>query len=108
MVDGINNVFLGTELKLNVNIDPIGALTMDSYDFVVDVYCVVNKTLSIKKADAIRVDENNYVVLVDTKLIGSGTLKCKVIAEIPDADFEDLYRTEISIIDTGIEIQKTL
>ena len=32
-------IFLGTELKLNVNIQPIGEITMDDYDFIVELYC---------------------------------------------------------------------
>lgn len=103
-----NNIFLGSELKLNVSIEPIGALTMDDYDFVVEIYCSNQKVLNIPKADAIRVDEENYVVLVDTKVIGTGRIKCKVTAEIPDADFRDAYRTEVVIIDTELDVIKHL
>ena len=101
-----NDPFLGTELKLNINIEPMGDTTMDDYDFIVDAYCSVKKTISIPKKDAIRVDENNYMVLVDTNLIGSGRLKCRITAYVPDADFDDGLRTEVAGIDTGIEIQK--
>ena len=62
----------------------------------------------INKADAIRVDEDNYIVCVDTNLTGAGELKCKVTAQIPDPDFEDLFRTEIVAVDTGINIVKAL
>lgn len=103
-----NNIFLGSELKLNVSIEPIGTLTMDDYDFVVEVYCSNQKVLNIPKSQAIRVDEENYVVLVDTKVIGTGRIKCKVTAQIPDADFSDSYRTEVVIIDTELDIIKHL
>lgn len=101
-------VFLGTELKLNINIEPIGNVTMDDYDFEVEIYCSSKKVVDITKKEAIRVDSNNYIILIDTNVVGAGDLKCKVIAHIPDGDFEDGLRTEISIIDTGINIVKTL
>lgn len=104
----MDKVFLGTELKLNVNIESMGDVTMDNYDFVVTVYCSTSKAIIIPKADAIRVDESNYIVRVDTTIIGAGKLKCKVEAELPDGDFPDQLRTEVMIIDTGIEIVKAL
>lgn len=104
----MDKVFLGTELKLNVNIESMGDVTMDNYDFVVTVYCSTSKAIIIPKADAIRVDESNYIVRIDTTTIGAGKLKCKVEAELPDGDFPDQLRTEVMIIDTGIEIVKAL
>ena len=103
-----SNIFTGTEIKLNVSIEPIGGLTMDEYDFKVDVFCSNSKVVSVKKDDAIRVDEKNYIVLVDTNIVGQGRLRCKITAELPDDDFADGYRTEIAIIDTGIDIIKSL
>mgnify|MGYP003288135446 CR=1 FL=1 len=35
----IEDVFIGTELKLNVHIDRIENITMDDYDFSLDLYC---------------------------------------------------------------------
>ena len=102
------NVFLGTELKLNINITPMGDITMDDYDFIVELYCSPKRTIIVNKADAIRVDEDNYIVCVDTNLTGVGELKCKVTAQIPDPDFEDLLGTEIVAVDTGINIVKAL
>lgn len=114
-------VFLGTELKLNIHIDPIpkhpkqegeatadGEWNMKDYDFEIEVFCTPKKSVTITKEDAIEIDQNNYVVLVDTNEIGVGTLKVKVIAHIPDGDFGDQARTEVSVEDTGIEIIKTI
>lgn len=99
-------VFLGTELKLNVNIEPLGAVTMDDFDFEVEAYCNPSKSLVILKKDSIRVDENNYIVRVDTNKVGLGYLKCKVTANIPDSDFSDGKRTEVDSVCTGIVIVK--
>jgi hypothetical protein len=103
-----NNIFIGTELKLNINIEPMGEFTMDDYDWSVDVYCSAKRVVTIAKRDAIRIDENNYVLLVDTEELGAGDVKCKITAYIPDFDFPDTLRTEVSMIDTGINVIKTI
>ena len=101
-------IFLGTELKLNVNIEKIGDIAMDDYDFTVSLYCSTSKAVVVPKQDAIRVDDSNYIVCADTTILGAGKLKCRVEANLPDGDFSDQLRTEVMIIDTGIEIVKTL
>lgn len=99
-------VCIGTEIKLNLNIEPVGAFTMDSYDWVAEVFCNSQKSLIINKSEAIKVDESNYTLLIDTNKVGIGVLKCKVTAQIPDADFPDMTRTEVNTINTGIEITR--
>lgn len=103
-------IFLGTELKLNINIEPINGVSMDEYDFEVELICGAFKTQRkiIKKSEAIRVDADNYIICFDTTEIGIGILKCKVTAYIPDGDFKDGKRTEIIENYTGIEIIKEL
>lgn len=104
----ISNIFIGTELKLNINIEPMGEFTMEDYDFEVEVYCSAKRVVVIPKSEAIKVDSNNYIVLVDTNVIGAGELKCKITAHIPDFDFPDTLRTDVSIMDTGLNIVKTI
>ena len=101
-----NKYHIGTEMKLNISVDPIGDITMETYDFVVDVFCSPSKVLTISKEDAIKVDANNYILLIDTTALGTGKVKVKLTAIIPDDDFSDGFRTEIAIIDTGINIVK--
>lgn len=103
-----NDPFLGTELKLNIHIEPMGSITMDDYGFEVEVYCSPKRPVMATKNDMIRVDSNNYIVLVDTNEVGAGDLKCKVTAYIPDGDFPDELRTEVVNIDTEINIIKSL
>lgn len=104
-----NRVFLGTEIKLNINIDSIqNNLTMDDYDFRIELYNQWHRNdLIIQKKDAIRIDEKNYIITVDTNILGTGELKCKVVASIPDDHFTDGYRTEVVSVDTGIYIVAT-
>lgn len=103
-----DNPFIGTELKLNIHIEPIGDTTMDDYNFEVEVYCSPKRSIIIPKTDTVRIDSDNYVVLVDTNIVGAGNLKCKVTAQIPDEDFPDMFRTEVVGIDTGINIVKMI
>ena len=101
-------VFIGTEIKLNVHIDPIDGFTMGDNFFSVDVFCSPKRTIHVTKDDAIRIDGDNYVIRIDTEQLGAGELKCKVIADVVDKDFEDSIRTEVYIIDTNIDIVKNL
>ena len=107
MAIGNNIIFLGTELKLNINIAPMGVVSMDDYDFNIDVYTQSsNKHLIIEKAETKKVDKDNYVVIIDTELVGAGRVMCKVTAYLPDGDFKDRDRKEIAVVDTGISIVK--
>lgn len=102
-------VYYGTELKLNIGIEPIDGVSMESYDFNVEILSNTNfgqNKIVIKKEDAIKVDSDNYIVTFDTSKLQTGNVICKIIAHIPDSDFKDGYRTEIAKIDTGIKIVK--
>lgn len=98
----------GTELKINVHLEPIGGLTMDNYDFSVVMYTSPFKEQHFAKADMTRVDENNYIALVDSAKTGAGELKCMVTALIPDEDFPDGLRTEKVCGYTGVTIVSML
>lgn len=100
----MNDVNLRTQIKLNIHIDPVGSLTMDDYDFIVEAYTSLMKIVNFKKAGTIRVDENNYFLPLDTAMLGTGHLMCRVIATLPDPDMPEGTRREISVIDTGINI----
>ena len=103
-----NVIGLGSEIKLNLNIEPVGGYTMDDYDFVAEVYCKAKNSIVLTKDKTIRIDGNNYLLPVDTQDLGHGAIKVKVTAFIPDKDFVDGVRTEVVFIETGIEIIKQL
>lgn len=100
-------VELGTELKLNIHIAPIDGVTIDGYDYTTEVYCTPRKSIIVPKSETIRVDNENYIVRVDTNVIGVGKIVCRVEAHIPDGDFNDGIRTEVVAITTNINIVKT-
>lgn len=97
-------VFAGTEVKLNVNISPIEGLSMENYEFKVQCFTSARKVVTISKDEAIKVDADNYKVCVDTTGIGSGVLRCKITAYLPDNDFADKLRTEVVEVATNITI----
>ena len=101
-----NDVVIGTELKLNLNIPPTGGVSASKYNFELDFYCTPSKVKKIQKEEVISVDDDNFIVCLNTKDVGKGLLKCKVTAHVPDEDFADGIRTEIIIVQTNINIIK--
>lgn len=97
---------LGTEVKINIHAEPIDGLHMEDYDFEAEFYVYTNKSIIINKEDLIKIDADNYVALVDSTLLGAGTIYAKIVAEIPDDDFDDAHRTEVFRGSTGITITK--
>lgn len=105
----MEKVFQGTELKMNLHIEPFGQITMKDYGFKVELICGTFKKQSITiEKDEMIPEDDNYLVCFSTAELGLGRLKCRITAEIPDAHFEGGYRTEVTEIDTGIEIIKTI
>lgn len=99
-----SRVFKGSDLKLNIHIEPLGGLTMDDYDWYVECYCSDETPIKITKDQARRVDDSNFIITLNTQQLGIGPLQCVITAYIPDEDFDDKLRTEISRINTNINI----
>lgn len=95
---------LGTDFKINVHVEPIDGLHMDDYDFTCRFSVYTNRVVQVEKKDMIRVDQDNYVACIDSRKIGSGGVKMRFTAFIPDVDFPDGLRTEVETIYTGITI----
>lgn len=112
------DVIQGTEIKLNLHIDPIGDNHMggtDGYDWKCEVYTssesktIIEKDSNLALNDEVLTGPDDTILLVDTSLLEPGTIKIKVIAYIPDDDFayegNDGLRTEIQIVNTNIKIK---
>jgi hypothetical protein len=99
-------IFFGTEVKLNIHIEPMDGMSMSEYDFDIELICgsFKKQSIVINKKDAKKVDDDNYKVCFDTTGLGVGNLICRVTAYIPDGDFKDGKRTEVTETSTGIEI----
>lgn len=97
---------IGTELKINVSIEPIDGTHMSDYDFICRFYIYTNRYVDVKKSEMIKLDDDNYVACIDSAKIGVGQIKMQVTAFIPDADFTDGMRTEVVDVFTGVCISK--
>lgn len=103
----MNNVLppsLGTELKLNVNADLGNGLHLSDVDFSTRVYSSFGKSITFDKKDMKKLDDDNYIAVVDTKKVGTGEYWMKLTAQIPDEDCEDGYRTEVVTVPTGVKL----
>ena len=103
-----NRIIAGTEIKLNVHAEPIGDAHMVDYNFTVEIYTSPTKSITLSKDKLIYIDEDNYVACVDSSKLGVGRLRCKLTAQIPDGDFDDNFRTEITVIDSGIDVVRNV
>lgn len=100
-----SEVLFGSEFKLNINVEPISGVTMDDYDFSLEV-STPRSAQRFTKPQLIRIDQNNYMVALDSNILGIGPIKCVVTAEVPDDDFDGGYRTEVRSVNTGIVIRR--
>ena len=101
-------IYLGSDLKLNVHIEPIGSFDMDSFDFTVKLVAYspfekTDKSVIIAKDKATRLDNGNYMVWCNTQELGLGHLYAIVTCLVPDAQIGK-NRTEIVRVDTNIDI----
>lgn len=102
---GINDnmVSLGTELKINISMEPMDGYTLASTEWFCEFYSKRVK-VKVSKEDAIKVDDNNYICTVDSRVVGRGELMAHIEVQIPDSDFADNLRTEALTFSTGINI----
>ena len=99
------NIIQGSEFKINVNMDPIDGNSM-SNTFFKCIFSCGDKSITLDKDDMIQVNDNNYVAPLNSSKLGIGNIKIRYEVDIPDEDFDDGYRHEIAIINTGINIIK--
>ena len=101
----MTEIIRGTDLKFNLNILPMSGISMSSYDFQVVAYTKGSgQRVTIFKDSCTKEDNDNYTLPVETSSLGLGELILDVYAFIPDTDFDDKIRTEISRLETEILI----
>ena len=96
---------LGTQLKINIHIDEIDGYTMNDMDFECEFYISPNKTFTTLKKDMIKVDNENYIAIVNSEEIGIGKVMVKVTAYVPDGDFENGFRKEVGRTYTNVTVK---
>lgn len=92
--DTIKKIYLGTELKFQVDIESDG-FSMADDDFNV---VIKNKKIekTIKKEDMLVTAEEKYIFTLDTAEFGAGEYIIITTAYVPDEDFDDGLRTEVT------------
>lgn len=96
--------YYGGDIKPYIELEPVGNLNMDDYDFQAEFFCFSSRRVVVKKQDMRRENENKYVASISTKDLGTGTLKCLVTRHIPDADFNNGMRTDVKLFEYDISI----
>ena len=98
---------LGTELKINVHVEPIDGYHMEDSDFACSFYVYEDRRVEVSKSSMQRVDSDNYMALLvsaDGRRIGSGRIMMEITAYVPDGDFADGVRIEKAVTCTGVTI----
>ena len=104
----VDEIYIGSDLKLNVHIEPIGTFDMDSFNFSVKLVAYSpfgksDKSVTISKDKATRLDNGDYMVWCNTQELGLGHLYAIITCLVPDAQIGK-NRTEIVRVDTNIDI----
>ena len=86
-------IIVGTEVKFAVSLEAQG-FSMSDNDFTLYIMKGRNIVKEYQKADMV-VEDDTYLLCIDTKEIGIGTFDLAVNAQVPDRHFQDSYRTEI-------------
>lgn len=97
-------VYYGSQVVLNLHIDPVDGVSSKEYDFGVIVSA--KREVQLAKSNLVEVDDDNYIILLDTTDVGLGEIVIKVDAYLPDGRWPNGTRRELTKIDTGLNIVK--
>lgn len=89
--------------RISMNVEGLNNSTLGSTEWKLRVWCH-SKDLVIDKKSAIRVNDEEYDVFIDTAFIGRGTIKMQLMVDIIDADYKDGLRSQRPIFNTGDEV----
>lgn len=99
------NSVIGTKFKLNINMKPIDGVHLSDVEWDAIIFTDTGiKNQVIPKKEAIKVDDDNYIIVVDSSVCGAGRYYATLTAYIPDPDFSDGIRTEKRTGFTGVTI----
>ncbi len=87
--------YLGEDVKIIVRATPVDGMTLADFDWVAHLWTNSSRIIQIPKNECIPQDGGAFVIRLNTLDVGTGSLKLKIVAEIPDADFSDGFRTTI-------------
>lgn len=98
---------IGTELKINVSVEPMNGVHLAECDFECEFYRRGNKGngVVVTKDEMIKVDDDNYIARINSAEVGVGSVMMSITVHVPDPDFDDGLRTEIDNVWTGVTIK---
>lgn len=85
---------LGEQIKVLVRVKD-GNYNLDDCEWSLQVWCSTYKVVTIKKDECISLGDGAYVYMLNTEDVGAGSLRCKVVAEVDDGDYDDAKATII-------------
>lgn len=99
---------LGTVLKIAVTADIGNSQHLSSVDFSCFFHVAgrEKKGVQVDKVDMIMVDEDTYIAVIDTAVIGVGNYYCCLTAFVPDDNIEGGLRKEVVRFPTYINVVK--
>lgn len=104
-MDTGDNSTVGTKFKLNVTMEPVdGKYHLSNVDWEAEVYTKIGRSQIINKDNARRVDDDNYIIVVDSAIGGAGLYYLTLTAYIPDSDCEGGLRKEVATVSTMVKI----
>lgn len=94
-----------TRFKVNVNMTPIEGYSLSKVNWEAKVFTENGlRWVTVPKEEAIMVDDDNYLIPIDSAVLGAGKYYITLRAEIPDSDFADGIRIEKRTGFTGVTI----
>lgn len=101
----MSKTLIGTQIKLSITLT-CGTATMDDMEFSIDFFTSAANKITLSKSQLIREDANEYIAIIDTAELSSGSIQMKVTCRVPDEQISGGWRTEIGVADTGVKVQK--
>lgn len=94
MAEETRKIYKDTRLKFTLDIQSVG-FSMADDDFKV-VIRNLKAEKTITKGEMLVNDDDEYIFTVDTQELGTGDYYITTYAYVPDTDFDDGIRTEVT------------
>lgn len=97
---------VGTMLKIGITANIGDGIHLSDVDFSCTFYNEnrANAKQQFSKSQMIEIDDDNYMGVVDTKILGTGKYGVILDVDVPDDNVEGGYRKEVVRFSTGIKV----
>ena len=102
----VQRLTLGGKTKVEFSACLPDDLTMADVPFTLTVFNAENpdKKMEVAKSGCIQKDENVYIVIVDSDMLGEGEVMLRLVLDIPDNDFPTGYNRQPVLINPSLEV----